>query len=150
MMPPVEPIPNEDAIHRQVDFPGMYNDAKALIWENVFQFPNGEPESLVWGKYAATADEVHRIGCDREAKTRQRNPDMRYIGFISSTAGVVRAIKTRPGHGFSVVHAPAEGIHHAAVSYLSAGGTKLKRNEKSELKLALRQVFGGLVPHSSE
>jgi hypothetical protein len=150
MAPSVELIRDEDAIYRQLDFPRMYNDAKEMIWENIFQFPNGEPESLVWSKYAATADEVHRIGCNREARTRQRVPDMRYIGFISSTAAAVRAIKTRPGHGFSVIHAPGEGIHHAEVSYLSAAGAKLTKNEKSELKLALRQVFGGYIPHSCE
>jgi hypothetical protein len=147
-MPPVEPIPDEDAIHRQIDFPRMYNDAKEMIWEVVFQFPRGESESVVWCEYMPTADDVHRLGCEREAMTRQRNPDMRYIGFISSMAGAVRGIKTRPGHGFSVVHAPAEGIHHAEVSFQSAAGTQLKRSERSELKLALRQVFGALVPHS--
>ncbi|HEV7911377.1 MAG TPA: hypothetical protein VGP28_09915 [Methylocella sp.] len=149
-MPIVEPIPDEDAIHRQIDFPRMYNDAKEMIWQNVFLFPQGEPESVVWGKYAPTADDVHRSGCNREATTRKRNPDMRYVGFISSTAGTVRAIRTRPGHGFSVVHEPTEGIHHAMVSYLSAAGTALKPSEKSELKFALSQAFGALVPHSCE
>src|SRR5437868_2192047 len=104
-MLPVEPIPDEDAIHRQIDFPRMYNNAREMIWEDVFQFPGQEPESVVWNKYAPTADHVHRIGRDREVKTRERNPDSRYIGFITSTAGAVRRIRTSPGHGFSVLHA---------------------------------------------
>jgi hypothetical protein len=146
----VEPIPDEDAIHRQIDFPRMYDDAREMIWENIFQFPRGEPESVVWGKYAPTTDDIHRIGCERETRTRQRTRDMRYTGFISSTVSAVRAIRTRPGHGFSVTHGPQEGIHHAEVSYLPGGRVALKKSEKTELKFALRQVFGPLVPHSCE
>jgi hypothetical protein len=95
-MLPIEPVPDEDAIYRQIDFPRMYNDAKEMIWENVFQFPRGEPESVVWGKYASTADDVHRIGCNREATTRKRNPDMRYVGFISSTPGICASYQNTP------------------------------------------------------
>ena len=148
----VEQIPDEDAIYRQIDFPRMYDDAKHMIWENIFQFAGGRPESVVWGKYAPTPEDVHRFGRAREAKTRERNPDMRYVGFISSTAGVIRAIATRPGHGFLVAHAPSEGIHHAEISYKPAADQRpdqLKRNEKNELKLALRRAFGELVPYFS-
>lgn len=145
-----EIIPDEDAIHRHIDFPRMYNDAKEMIWENVFQFPGGEPESVVWGKHAPTLNDVHRLGREREATIRRRNPDMRYIGFISSAAGPIRHVKTAPGHGFSVVHAPREGIHHAEISYRPAGEVPLKKSEKSELKFALRQVFGALRPQSCE
>ena len=147
----VELIPPEDATHRQIDFPTMYSDAKGMIWENIFQFPGAAPESVVWGKYAPRAEDVHRIGCDRETKTRERNPSMRYAGFISSTAGAVRAISTRPGHGFSVVHAPAEGIYHAEISYNPSADRRvdqLNRGEKNELKLALRKVFGDLASYS--
>jgi hypothetical protein len=147
-MPPVEPIQDEDVIHRHIDFPRMYSDAKEMIWDSIFQFPAGKPESIVWSKYAPTADDVHHVGGEREARTRQRNPDMRYIGFISATAGAVRGIKTRPGHRFAVTHAPEEGIQHAEISYLPAGQATLKSSEKTELKFALRQVFGPLVPHS--
>lgn len=149
-MVPVEPIPDEDAIHRQIYFPRMYDDAKEMIWGVVFQFPRGEPESVVWCKYAPTADDVHRIGCDRESTTRERTPDVRYVGFITSAARAIRRITTRSGHGFSVNHAPAEGIHHAEISYRSKDGAGLKKSEKSELKFSLRQVFGALVPHSCE
>jgi hypothetical protein len=148
----VEHIPDEDAIYRQIDFPRMYDDAKHMIWENIFQFPGGAPESVVWGKYAPTSEDVHRLGFEREAKTRERNPAARYIGFIFSTAGAIRAITTQPGHGFSVSHAPSEGIHHAEISYRPATGQhpgQLKRSEKNELKLALRMAFGDLVPCSS-
>jgi hypothetical protein len=152
-MATVELIPDEDAIHRQIDFPRMYNDAKDMIWENIFQFPGGAPESVVWEKYAPTPANIHDLGCEREKKACERNPDIQYVGFISSIASAVRVIRTRPGHGFSVDHAPCEGLHHAEISYKPIGdrnADQLKRGEKNELKLALRKVFGSLVPHSCE
>jgi hypothetical protein len=150
-MQPIESIPDQDSIHRLIDFPRMYDDVKGLIWENVFQFPNGEPESVVWAKYALTASDIHRIGCEREATVRKRRPEtnMLYAGFMSAVAGLVREVRTRPGHGFSVTHEPKEGIHHAEISYQPAAGATLKRSEKSELKFALRKVFGTLKSHSS-
>jgi len=150
-MTPVEHIPDGDAIFRLVDFPRMYDGAGDLLWENVFQFPGGKPESVVWSRYAPAADEVHRIGCAREEAVRRRNPGMRYVGFLPSTAGAVRSIGTRAGHGFSVVHEPAEGMYHAHIHYRPNNGrpaNQLNRGEKNELKLALRQVFLGLQPHS--
>ncbi|HEX3524098.1 MAG TPA: hypothetical protein VHT52_18665 [Stellaceae bacterium] len=150
-MLPTELVPDGDAIHRQIDFPRMYTDSKSMIWEIIFQFPGGEPESVVWGKYAPTPEDVHRLGSERQARVRERNPDMRYLGFIPSTAGVIRAIMTRNGHSFSVCHAPEEGIHHAEISYKPGANLRpdqLKRSEKNELKLALRKAFGDLVPHS--
>jgi hypothetical protein len=50
-----------------------------------------------------------------------------------------------------VVHAPAEGIHHAEISYNPGADRRvdqLKKGEKNELKLALRKVFGDLVSYS--
>jgi hypothetical protein len=153
-MPAAEHIPDEDAIYRLIDYPRMYVDSKELIWGQVFQFPSNAPaESVVWGKYAPTPEDVHRLGLEREKGVHERKPGtgMRYVGFIPSTAGAVRAICTRPGHGFSVVHEPREGIHHAEISYKPAGERcldQLRKNEKNELKLALRKAFGDLVPYS--
>src|SRR5690242_14636212 len=144
-MPAIEQIPDPDGIHRQIDFPSMYNDAKEMIWENIFQFPGSAPESIVWSKYAATDADVHRLGREREASTRNRKPEMRYIGFITSTAGQVRDITISAGHGFSVMRTPSEGLHHAQICYRPGGNRRtdqLKRGEKNELKLALRGVFG--------
>jgi hypothetical protein len=59
---------------------------------------------------------------------------------------------TRPGHGFSLVHAPSEEIRHAEISYEPAAGqhsVQRKRSEKNELKLALRKAFSDLVPYCS-
>jgi hypothetical protein len=126
----------------------MYSDAQGLIWENVFQFPSGQHESVVWGKYAPTANEVHALGREREAKTRLRKPTMQYVGFISSTVEAIRRIRTAAGNGFSVNHKPHEGIYHAGICYSPSGKRSpqdMKKGEKGELKMALRGVFGPLV-----
>ncbi len=148
---PAEPIPDIDPLHRQVDFPSMYDGAGNLIWDNVFQFSGGSYESVVWAKYASSADRVHELGRAREALKRQTKPEMRYVGFISSTAGKIRGVRTAAGHSFSVCHKPDEGAWHAGICYRPSGGrfARLNRGEKNELKLALRLIFGALVPCSS-
>jgi len=146
-----EDIPDSDTVSRLVDFPRMYVEAKGLIWNHIFQFPGGECESVVWARYAPTSADVHRLGCEREATKRQGNPEMRYVGFVSSTAGGIRGIMTARGHGFTVNHAPREGRHHAEVCYSPAsqnGITDLKKADKGELRAALRNVFGELAQHS--
>lgn len=126
----------------------MYDDAKGLIWHLVFQFPESQDESVVWSKYAPSDERVHKLGREREVRYRLTKPDRHYVGFISSTAGAVRDIRTVAGHGFAVWHQPEEGLYHAGIAYLPADGRKihqLNRNEKNELKLALRLAFGPLV-----
>jgi hypothetical protein len=146
-----EDIPDGEMVGRLIDFPRMYHDSMGLIWKQVFQFPGGQHESLVWRKYAPTVEDVHRLGCQRESEKRETKPDMRYSGFISSTAGAIRGIRTQRGHGFALMHIPEEGLHHIGVFYAPDGGaspTSLKPGDKGELKLALGQVFGDLIPHS--
>lgn len=150
-MPRAERIPDQDQLFRLVDFPRMYQATRGLIWDEVFQFPGGEHESLVWEKYAPTANHVHRLGCEREAAKRSAKPDFRYCGFIPSTAGSIRAVKTPTGHGFALRHMPGEGRHHVGIFFAlnpEAGGKKLSKGEKGDLKFRLRKVFGDLVPHS--
>ena len=84
----------------------------------------------------------------RERQKRLAKPEMRYVGFISATAGDVRQIQTRAGHGFNVIHEPDEGQHHAEITYRPANGLpteKMNKGEKNELKLALRYAFGALT-----
>jgi hypothetical protein len=145
----VEEIPDEDTVSRLIDFPRMYEEARRLIWDQVFQFPGGDCESLVWRRYAATDEEVHRLGCEREVAKRVTKPEMRYAGFISALSGAIRSIRTNRGHGFGVNHAPEEGVHHAEVCYSPVGdGLKLKPADKAELKLALKGKFGDLASYS--
>ena len=143
-----ELIPDGDSVHRLIDFPVMYNESRGMLWEAVFQFPKELSESVIWQKYAPTTEDVHRIGCEREATKRQMKPKIRYVGFISAVARAIRGIRTRHGHGFALSHEPEEGVYHAAISYRPADARLLTKNEKSELKLALRKVFGDLAPRS--
>lgn len=127
----------------------MYALERALIWPNVFEFPGGLGESLVWRAYAPTDDEVHALGCERERNVRQRKPDMRYAGFITAVTGSIRRIRTAAGHGFAVEHKPEEGDHHAEIRYAIAPGvTTLSKSAKADLKVTLREAFGPLVSHT--
>lgn len=141
----VEDIPDCATVNRLIDFPRMGNRSERLVWQNVFEFPDGAGESVVWSKYAPTEADVHRFGCEREAAKRQSKPEMRYGGFIPAVVKAIRKIKTKRGHGFTVAHKPGEGQHHAEISYAPA--SPLKKTDKIELKFALQQAFGTLVPH---
>jgi hypothetical protein len=148
MRPVVEEIPDADAVYRQVDFPSMYREDAGLIWDVIFQFPNGEHESLVWAKYVPTQAAVHELGHQRVAEALRQRPERpkEYVGYLPSTAGRIREIRTKAGHGFLVRHDPPDGIHHVAVDFKPAKGGTLNKGEKAELKLALKNVFGPLVP----
>jgi hypothetical protein len=148
-MPEAEAIADNSALHRQIDFPTMCDGAEKLIWDVIFQFPSSCPhESLVWDKYAPTDTDVHKLGMEREAIKRKTKPEMRYIGFISSTASSIRQIRTAVGHGFAVAHKPEEGIWHVAIYYNPANNRtveSLSKNEKTDLKASLRKRFGAPV-----
>ena len=109
---------------------------------------SGGCESSVWGKYAATEAVVHALACDVEKSRRTNKPgtDFQYMGFVSANAGRIRSIRTARGYGFSVTHAPEEGRHHAHICYRQYGPpgapSSPNKNDRSELKLALRAVYG--------
>lgn len=145
---PAEEIPDIDCASRLIEYPHAYNDDHQLIWGNVFQFPGGQCESLVWRKYAPTDKDVHEIGQDlwaRKQAARPR-PDRRYMGFMSAVVGDIRSITTHRGHSFSVEHEPAEGVHHAHVCYDQAAAEPLRPADKAELKNFLKERFSSLVP----
>jgi hypothetical protein len=142
-------IPDLDDIHRQVDHPRMFDEStKGLLYEKVFEFPKGEHESVVWGKYA-TELQTHKLGLKRIAM--KQNPKNRYEGFISSTAGAVRSIQLPRGHGFSVSHRPLPNeVSHTGIEFKPAEGITLTRIEKNDLRMLLLRNFGGLVPCPKE
>jgi hypothetical protein len=142
-----EDISDNAEVRRLVDYPRMDNRSE-LIWENVFEFPKEQGESVIWSKYAPTADDVHKVGCEREATKRETKPEMRYSGFIPALVRTIRAIRTIRGHGFQVRHEPDQGDHHAEIIYVPADQLELKKADKLELKFALKGAFGQLVGHS--
>ena len=114
-------------------------------------------ESSVWEKYATTAAAVHTLACRVEKSRRTHKPgtDFQYIGFVSANAGRIRSIRPARGYGFSVIHAPDEGRHHAHICYCQYGPPGAppgpNKNDRSELKLALCAVYGkNIARHSCE
>lgn len=147
-----EPIPDDDEVSRLIDEPRMFTAADGLVWHQVFQFPNGLHESVIWRKYKAANDEVHDLGYERERQKRLSGKNLGYAGFICAFAGEIRSIRTQRGHSFRLDHMPEEGIYHAGIQYAPANDgplSSLLKNDKSELKLMLRNAFGVLV-HSSD
>jgi hypothetical protein len=141
-----ESIPGADVVTRLVDSPRMYEHTKGLIWASTFEFPQGAGESVNWEKYAPLPDEVHRLGKERESAKRETRPEFTYAGFIPVRAESVRKIRTARGHGFEVEHVPSEGIHHAEIRRVPSAERPLEKADKVELRFALEQAFGPLVP----
>lgn len=144
---PVEPIPDVDELGRLIYFPVMYRDSEDLVFGSVFQFPTdqGNCECLVWSKYAPIPAGMHEIGFrDLEIK-KERRANARYDGFKLVTAGHVRNLQTTTGHGFNLIHEPAEGDYHALVSFRIAANTNFNKSEKNDLKARLFQALGPLV-----
>lgn len=150
-----EEIPNDAQVCRLVDRPRMLDIYNNLIYENIFAFPSNEDpeqnerESLVWTKYAIPPEEVHCIGCEREMAKRRVRADMRYGGYIAAAVGAIRGKSTARGHGYFVEHVPIEAkLYHAEVGLKPAGGEKLKKTDKDELRFVLREIFSPLVGHT--
>jgi hypothetical protein len=146
--PSIEDVPDEDILNRWIEYPHMYNlDSESLTGPSVFKFPNGRPESVVWRKYVHTIADVHRLGFEKVEKHNQnheRDRQREYRGTIQATTGSIRAVNSR-GHGFSVIHAPAEGAHHVQISYRVASGSQLKPGDKANLKEHLFNCFSRLI-----
>lgn len=146
----VEEIPSADHVSRYIDSPHKFSpQERELIAPNVFQLPSsdGQRESLVWRKYKPAIEDVHALGCAIQWVKRAANPNWTYEGAISAKVECIRQIKSKLGGGFSVEHAPAEGIHHAEVKYRVADGRKLGTAEKLDLKQMLRDVFSPMESH---
>lgn len=137
----VEHIPNQEAISRLIYYPRMYDAYEGVIWQVVFEFPKGACESVVWRRYAVDDGDVHCIGREVEEQKKLRRPDVGYVGFISANVGRVRSIRTANGHGFTVMHEPSEGKHHAHICYKPSSKRDLTKNDRNELKLLLRNTF---------
>lgn len=143
-----ESIPDTDEVYRSIYFPFMYSQARSLIWENVFQFPGGSGESVMWSKYVADLDAVHAMGCDTERRKRGEKPEFKYEGAIVTGVGAIRGVRSKDGHALDVIHEPDEGVHHAEIKLAPVDGKPFSKNHKNELKFGLRQIWGPLLQHS--
>ncbi len=145
----IERVPNEDEIFRWLfEPPKVYNDAKELLWLEIFRFPSGRGgcESVVWFRYAKTMRVVHRLACDREKALLREGKSKKYLGALTGNVGQIRRVRSQNGHGFTVSHEPSEGPHHAHICYAPRAGStldSLTKNDKKELRYSLGKVFGG-------
>jgi len=151
---PREIIGNDELLSRQVFHPPMFPDGVLLLVRALFEFPGGQCESLVWHRYAAGLDGIHRMGCERQTELRQRqlsagrNADKTYVGAATARAVDITQYRNPNGHGFSLCHEPAEGIHHVHVCYDSVPGSQpMTRGDKGEIKLKLAEIFHALSRH---
>ena len=146
-MPVVEEIPDDDRVSRHLYRPSMGSATSDLRWDNVFMFEAsyGRRESLVWSRYAATLTAVHFLGCEKQRADRAKDKPTTYLGALSSSVGAIRRLKSKNGARFEIVHAPNEGMHHVEMTFAAAPAPN--KNDRSELKVLLREVFGGADEH---
>lgn len=146
----VEDIPAGHQVSRHIDSPHKWKpEERTLIDANVFEFPGGQVESVVWRKYAVGIAAVHELGCQRQRVKREGGKaTWTYEGAITAEVDRIRAIKTSEGHGFHVEHAPEEGNWHAHISLMPAPGQQLNKGHKINLKEWLRGVFSPVEVHT--
>lgn len=144
----VEEIPAGDCVTRIVDSPHKWRpEEREFVDATLFEFPGGEPESVVWRKYKPDIADVHSMGCERQREKRAAGRDSwTYEGAITAQVKAIRDIATPEG-GFAVEHAPDEGQWHVHVSMRAADGVKLNKAHKMNLKEHLRRAFTALEAH---
>lgn len=141
-------VPGEAWVSRQIFDPPMGPDIAALQWKIVFEFPNGQGESLIWRRFAPQLSCVHSLGCQRESQAASTSRPRHYKGAVSCTVDAVLTFRNPNGHGFRVVHEPAEGIHHLHIEYDPAPDKRMSKSDKSELKLKLGEIFSDVSSHN--
>lgn len=156
----VEKIPEKDNVSRWIFAPDMYDDAQDIIDEkSIFKFkrtdkyPDGEPESVVWRKYARGIYEVHNLACRKEKLDNERRIEGSrgqrfYRGAKTANVGKIKNISSKRKHGFVIIHEPSEGTHHAHIAYRRNPHETFNKNDKTQLKETLYKIFSELEHHS--
>jgi hypothetical protein len=143
-----EDIPGADNVSRHLFAPSMGCPGGDLIWVNVFMFKTERSyrESVVWRRYAVDIAEVHALGCAKQVADRDAGKkDCAYFGALTGNVDELRSIKSKNGAGLQVLHVPAEGFHHAEISYLH--DRELTKNDKAELKDGIKKKFLARADH---
>ena len=148
----VDEIPLTDQLSRFIDSPHKYSEREQeLLAENVFMFNEEKDgrrrESLVWRRHKPHIGDVHILGCQIQENKKANKPDYRYKGAITADVQRISLIRSTLMNGFSVKHDPEEGVWHVEISYAQHAGP-ITRNERTELRAKLREVFGAIEPHS--
>jgi hypothetical protein len=141
-------IPDGDYVSRHLFAPEMGSADFALLWDRVFMFKTDRNfcESVVWRKYAPAMAAVHNLGCAKQKVDRAAGKNCTYFASVTAKVERVRAIRSLTGARFEVVHAPEEGKHHAHITY--AEGHALTKNDKAQLKQAIRHAFSERDDHA--
>ena len=114
-----------------------------LRWPNVFQFSSqhGGFESLVWRRYAPDDNCVDSLGRQSANQAARLGRNKKYMGSRTAKSAEIHLIRNKNGHGFNLLHAPEEGIHHAHIGFRESTDLPLTKADKSELKVMLRKYF---------
>lgn len=136
------PINQHQILSRIALAPKVGEALSELKEKEVFDFPDFQPESLVWRRFAPQDRHVHWIGQRMASAPSKSGKIRRYLGFLSADCHAITTFRTAAGFGFSVSHAPTEGLQHAHISFYSESGDLPGKPHRSELRLALvQQIF---------
>ena len=153
-----EHIPDGDKLSRACFIiPDSIDSESAFKFERDRQ--GNRVESVFWRKYAPTASDLHKRGCELE---RQKNLRLRvqgkslkkYSGIRTATAGPIRKIKSERGFQFHILHAPeSDDRSHAHIGIEpppGSSGTQLKPNDMRELVSSLAREFNIFDAHDCD
>jgi len=148
----------DEQLSRHVWDPPMLARGADSLYVMLFEFPNGQPESLVWHRFVSGGiDGVHELGCTRQRERRAelvangRKPEKTYIGAMTARSGNILAYRNPNGHGFRLEPdaSGGQGKHHVNILYDSLpGAPALTKPDKNELKLRLCEIFGEIAHHN--
>lgn len=151
---PAQPIPDKDELSRLIFARLVSPEDLDYIELNPFEFPSDlvrtdyhRAESVVWRAIFASDDEVNALGCAKEAVKRAAGKDQLYLGARTATAGAIRAQKTTRGHEFAVKHYPKEGDWHAHIIVMERSDIKYDKQDRSDVRALMQDVFGPRRDH---
>jgi hypothetical protein len=152
--PDREEVGPDELLSRHIFNPPMFPGGE-LLARCFFEFPGGQCESVLWRRHVAEGLEgVHRMGCDRQSRARDRQahqgkiPDKTYIGAATARAADISCYRNPNGHGLKIIHEPSEGRSHVHICYDSLPGARqMDRSDKNEIKEKLVEIFSDVSYH---
>jgi hypothetical protein len=153
---PIKEIGNTDGLSRHLFMRVPRDRIDEYIDVPFFEFPKDDDpelnraESVVWRLVAVSDAEVHELGLSKQRDDIAKGKNKKYVGFRSSTAGIVQKKVTSRGHGFEVVHYPKEGSWHAHVQVRPAEDTSYTSSDKRDIQALIEEAFSEKTPFDQE
>ena len=143
-------IAGNDLLSRTIFHPQMQKDEGQVVFKTMFEFPDGQPESVIWRNFKPLDSAVHELGVAMQKDKRSKGKNATYMGFGTAKMSKICQVGTNidDGFGFELKYAPAEGDHHVHVEYKFAVGktyANLNRARKQELKFSLCKLFSSSI-----